>query len=197
MNGVIESKAEVVNTGFKCAFYFVRTLADQSQHAVVVSHYVRGEPGDSIFTRNSGQEFEQKGPDPVPLPLVMHRNSDLRIISGGVSAIAANTQHFFPSLERHHSYDGHVIMIVEIDKLPHQFGRQIVQWREVTVQNCSLRMRAEEFLQQVRVRWLNWPEEDIKMPRKPRTGLILLRVRKEARFCLGGGRVHRKNAGRT
>ncbi|HUD48413.1 MAG TPA: hypothetical protein VMR33_16385, partial [Candidatus Baltobacteraceae bacterium] len=41
----------------------------------------------------------------------------------------------------------HVIMIVEIDKLLHQFGRQIVQWGEVTVQNCSLRMRVKEFLQ--------------------------------------------------
>jgi hypothetical protein len=63
----------------------------------------------------------------------MHRNSDLRIISVGIAAIAADTQHSFASLERHHSYDGHVIMIVEIDKLLHQFGRQIVQWSEVSV----------------------------------------------------------------
>jgi hypothetical protein len=89
MNGVIESKAEVVNTGFKCAVYFVRTLADQSQHAVVVSQDVGSESGDSIFTHNSGQELEQKGPDAAPLPLVMHRDSDLRVVGGGVAAIAA------------------------------------------------------------------------------------------------------------
>jgi hypothetical protein len=93
-----------------------------------------------IFARNSGQEFEHKGPDPVPLPLVMHRNNDLRVVGSGVVAIAADTQHSFASLEGHHPYDGHVIMIVEIEKLLHQFGRQIVQWGKVTVQNCSLRM---------------------------------------------------------
>ena len=195
MNGVIESKAEVVNTGFKCAFYFVRTLADQSQHAVVVSHDVGSESGDCIFTRNSGQELEQKGPDTAPLPLVMDRNGDLRVVAGGVATIASDTQHSFASLEGHHPYDGHVIMIVEIDKLLHQFGRQIVQWDEVTVQNCSLRMRAKEFPQQVRVRWLNWSEEDVKIPREPRTGFILFRVRSKARFFRRGGRVYRENAG--
>jgi hypothetical protein len=197
MNGVIESKAEVVNSGFKCAVYFVRTLADQSQHAVVVSHDISGESGDSILARNSGQELEQERPDAVPLPLVMHRNSDLSIVGVGVAAITADTQHSLASIERHHPYDGHVIMIVEIDKLLHQSGRQIVQWSEVSVQNCSLRMRAKEFLQQVRVCWLNWPEENVKMAREARSGFILSRARSEVRFFLAGGRVHRKNEGRT
>jgi hypothetical protein len=193
----IERKAEVVNTGFKCAFYFARTLVDQSQHAVVVSHDVSGESGDSIFARNSGQELEQECPDAVALPLVMYRNSDLGVVGRRVSAITADTQHSFASLERHHPYDGHVIMIVEIDKLLHQFGRQVMQRGEVSVQNCSLRMGAKEFLQQVRVRWLNWSEENVKMPREARSGFILSRVSSEARFFLGSGRVHRKNEGRT
>ena len=96
-----ERNAEVVNTGFKGAFYFVRTLADQLQYAVVVSQDVGSESGDLIFTRNSDQELGQKGPDASPLPLVMDCNGDLRVLAGLSSAYAG--QRHVPGPAQNHT----------------------------------------------------------------------------------------------